>query len=501
LAFVGLGIGGIYIVWTQFLNAKPAPGSGTQNVALSTTPTDSGDTKAADEDDPTDKGSEADKTGGTDAGGATTGQGADSDTTGGSGSGGTASPDGAGSDHSDSGGTTVPPGSDPPNNEGGATTGTTTDPNPGPNDGGSKPPDPSTNPDPPSNPDPPTNPEPPPPVSPFEGLPTAVDLPPLKSGQAAGAALLAQDLVPLRLPPSTEMSAQLEGGETASRGAYAFSLRREEAGDARKWQVNLTSGSGASASEAPVARLTVTDDALQFEWLEAAESETAANYLRNCVLQLQSGDFTHALALRTPVTFDELAVSLDRASSKTDAAIEWMPDPKAIQIEIVELRGELPPYRFDPKQTLEAARDTTWVYFGPPEKESVLGLKIESRISRTVRVDAVPYFKVASEPTVTRFSSAEAAKVSGNLSVALQRMQARKTQYDQLPEPQKTANAAAAMLLDQQIATAQTALVQLADLQTHYEVIGDSCRIGMRVYHVVGETKIELAHTAAAPPP
>jgi hypothetical protein len=90
---------------------------------------------------------------------------------------------------------------------------------------------------------------------------------------------------------------------------------------------------------------------------------------------------------------------------------------------------------------------------------------------------------------VTRFSSAEAAKVSGNLSVALQRMQARKTQYDQLPEPQKTANAAAAMLLDQQIATAQTALVQLADLQTHYEVIGDSCRIGLRVFHVAGETK------------
>jgi len=489
LVFVGLGAGGIYIVWTQFLNAQPAPGSGTQNVALNTMQADSGDQGSADTNDSADKGSESDRTGGGGAGETTTDKGADTQPTGDSGSGDSTPPDGSGTDDSSNGGPAVPPENIPPDNGGTSTP----DPDPGPTNPETTPPVPP--------PDPPTDPEPPPPVSPFEGLPTAVALPPLKSGQTPDAELPAQELVPLRLAPSAVLSAQIEGGETASRGAYAFSLRREEEGDTRSWQVILTSGSGASASAAAVARLAATDDALQFEWLEAAESETAANYLRNCILRLRSDEFTHALALRTPVTFDELAVSLDRALSKSDVTIEWLPDPKAIQIEIVELQSELLPYRFDPKQTLEAARDATWIYLGPPEKDSVLGLKIDSRVSRTVRVEAAPYFKVASEPKEIRFSPAEAKKVSAKLTIALPQMQARKTQYDQLPEPQKTANQANAMLLDQQIATAQTALIQLADLQTYYEEIGDSCRVRLRVFFLAGETQVELAHTAGAPPP
>lgn len=77
------------------------------------------------------------------------------------------------------------------------------------------------------------------------------------------------------------------------------------------------------------------DGSLQFTWSKRVSKHSPANALRNCILQVSSGDTAKEIALREPVEFTiQLTEEAYRQKIKTDA--DWLPQAAFIGVEVAK---------------------------------------------------------------------------------------------------------------------------------------------------------------------
>lgn len=192
---------------------------------------------------------------------------------------------------------------------------------------------------PPGQPTAPPPAKPGPPADPFRDFPRAVDLPPVADKDATGpGGLSATSLAPLYAAPDAPCEIAMFGKEGTSKGARRLVLTAS--GDEKKpgWTVRMHSGPAKEAAPADVARLGRTNDALTFQWLDGASTPAAAA-LRNGLLEVRLGTQSRTLALRKPVLAEPIVFDLHRASTTLAMALDSMPDPSHLRLQVVKLEG------------------------------------------------------------------------------------------------------------------------------------------------------------------
>ncbi|MGB6045849.1 MAG: hypothetical protein WBF93_22025, partial [Pirellulales bacterium] len=116
--------------------------------------------------------------------------------------------------------------------------------------------------------------------------------------------------------------------------AGRFAIRKT---DDRHWQVDFEPPSG---EPTPTAILDQDEKGLTFRWAPVENRSRQANYLRNCVLLLNSGTHNHPLALREPTSVPHLEIKSGAWRPKA-TRIQWPPTDAAIGVEITGVDGKL----------------------------------------------------------------------------------------------------------------------------------------------------------------
>jgi outer membrane biosynthesis protein TonB len=196
----------------------------------------------------------------------------------------------------------------------------------------------------PSKPEPakqPAKPQPAPaPADPFKDFPKAVDLPPIARGDGAEKPPTAGvALTHVRAPAEVPWVLNLVGSDHALK-SRRFAIQSQDSPDQKAaWLVQL----GAPArtdGEAPakVARFWRDQEALMFQWLDGAAS-VPADSLRNCALEVRAGGSPRTLALRKPQQVEPIAIDLLRPAVVSNVAVDWLPDPAHLRLEITRVEG------------------------------------------------------------------------------------------------------------------------------------------------------------------
>jgi hypothetical protein len=230
-------------------------------------------------------------------------------------------------------------------------------------------------------PGPPTAPspaKPAPPADPFRDFPRAVDLPPVaEKGQPGEPRLGASPLAPLYAAPDAPCEVSLLGRETPLKGARRLTLTAN--GENKPgWIVRMQSSPAKEASQADVARLERTQDALTFQWLDGA-STAAAAALRNSLLEVRLGTQSRTLALRKPVVAEPIVFDLQRASTTVAMALDSMPDPSHLRLHVVKIEGR-DGYLLEPAEPI-SSRTPARLVFPRKTRQGVEVAGVEYRLA------------------------------------------------------------------------------------------------------------------------
>jgi hypothetical protein len=294
--------------------------------------------------------------------------------------------------------------------------------------------------------------------------------------------------------------ARLLGGETAcGKTKVRFTVDAANGGTAlRDWEVKVANAS-TPENTTVIATLSAKNDQLSFQWTADAAKQATAAYLTNCALELTAGNGREVVALRQPVTVEPILMAFEKRSPPTKIAVEWLPDPKQLMFEIVNVESTAPKVKFDNKD-LAADKDKTFFWMGNVETEMPLGMKLDTSISggKFVQVLTTPQFRLEGMPAPASFAKKELTTVKGTIDLGLQKgnfmLQASsqekdakkkgeyKTQADAMLEPAQKANTQ----FEQMLALAK-------DLQT-------GGKIHYRVYLNAEEAKVILADSGGTAP-
>ena len=249
---------------------------------------------------------------------------------------------------------------------------------------------------PPEPPKPATDAKPPPTTAPatvdkdaWRDLPAAVALAVPASTDAGQRVALGQ----VHLSPGQPCSLKLLGGEDACRGSQAIVLRAVSGETVeRHWGIAVRGSENGSETE--IARLAVGDDGtLGLEWQPAAVTHPAAPQLANCVLSLESAGESHRMLLREAAQVDELVVDLEKPTHEGEWKLEAVPNAEAVKVEFLGLGGLK--YSVEPAGPAPAEKGEVWVQI--EDGGTLLLLRVETRLTRSFRVDITPHIRLTPE--------------------------------------------------------------------------------------------------------
>lgn len=199
-------------------------------------------------------------------------------------------------------------------------------------------PDPKPETKPPPAPAPPAN-----PAEVMKNFPKVFDLPEIDEESASKPKPIGRVLSTIDL--------QLYGGTTASKTNRPFVLAREDADGKPNWVVSLQPAARAKDAEpVPVARFYVENDMLTFQWTADEENAKQANFLRNCVVEVNSGG-TRSLPLRAPKQALPLTIDFVKGANET-TELGSLPNLTLLHVEVtsVQYGGQATqPFTLEPK--------------------------------------------------------------------------------------------------------------------------------------------------------
>ena len=173
----------------------------------------------------------------------------------------------------------------------------------------------------------PKNAEPP---EPFDGFPKFVDLPTTESTDEVILGTLKQSSIHL-------LAMELKTAAGIGKGKTDFSLERNET-TKRQWTLLAKKTPRNKGDAVGQFDFDKPSGQIKFHWLPEAASSRIANYVRNCALKMKLANTSRTLALRSPVILSDLKLTRDKPSAKVESAIEWIPDPKQLTVELLPIK-------------------------------------------------------------------------------------------------------------------------------------------------------------------
>ncbi|HBO45092.1 MAG TPA: hypothetical protein DD670_14415 [Planctomycetaceae bacterium] len=229
-------------------------------------------------------------------------------------------------------------------------------------------------------------------TNPLHGLPGVVDLPPLSQPNDAVVLGATQS------SPREKLQLRLLGGDLAIKGAARFELGPPS--DEPSWVVQLIDE---SESRTDVARVSFRDKKLAFAWIDEAQATPAAN-LKNCILELRSGEYVHLIRLTTPQGTPPLTLALRTGSEQVRLPADEQAKPEATRLVITAVDGLPRSARMKEPVTLTIGQRADVAVFNQH------GCKIELRLEyvlrgQTTHLEANAFSHLSSRDRPSRFST------------------------------------------------------------------------------------------------
>ncbi len=188
-----------------------------------------------------------------------------------------------------------------------------------------------------------------PPEKLFEGFPEIVELPEFATPKEG------EEILPIEIgrvggDPNASWQLILLGGTQAFRKGVQFVLHEISIpGEPPNWLVQLESpGVGGKSQVVPVGKFTREGGRLYFQW-DANAPYPAANYLRNCVLQVRVGSESRYVRLRQPAAVEVPPIELSRGVVHIAINAKWLPAEEFLAWELVGIDGVKEAPEVEPK--------------------------------------------------------------------------------------------------------------------------------------------------------
>lgn len=238
--------------------------------------------------------------------------------------------------------------------------------------------------------------------TPFEEIPSMVDLPTTDFKES----FLIGQLGEADKLTSVELIAQ---PSAFSNGKGGFSIQEI---DKTNWEVKLLNNSGGGET---VARIELTDQSLRFTWMEEVSKKSKANAIRNGILRLNGEDATKDVVLREPVALD-LKLSADAYSSKNNTDATWLPQTSSIRVEVKKPTAPWPNQlflgdgtAFPETYVFDENRTPLIILFSADETKQFLSIVVTPKINRKLSFD-VGVFARGKNTDPVQYKSAKSAE-------------------------------------------------------------------------------------------
>lgn len=337
--------------------------------------------------------------------------------------------------------------------------------------------------------------------SPFMELPVSVDLPPLnrtvvvKKTVENPVSLFALDGAgdhPLFL--------KLIGGDVAFKDGFNFQLESNssQSGQA-SYDVLLTTPPqrGDAGRKSVIGHLGIASGQIRFHWFAKAMDDDAANYLRNCLLEIRSGNHTALVALRRPVRL--APVTLDDEERRGSSLIElaWAPASERMQVEVLPLDQNFPAHRFvEEKRWLSFPEDVAKINFSVRFSNEMSVLLRTGQAGPKLTLEAGSALALGNYNGFYQFRMVETLRAQAESRVQQLRVQ------QTILEARGASNSRMARrdlraIKDSLVRETDT-MEKMQELHSIAQTIRGKA-IQWRIYHVIGDSEFSLATSTQAP--
>lgn len=343
----------------------------------------------------------------------------------------------------------------------------------------------------------------PPKPRPFEGLPAAVELPPLPQAGSATETLAPAVLGPCRVDDQAILLITLAGGAAATRNPKQSFDLVPQPHNTRQWEILLT-------GEAPqkIATLAVEKGQLTFAWQpDAGTSAGIAPLLSNCALILQTGDAQHVMALRKPVLGEPLKIDLDKPGN-----LRWtipdLPPVRQLHLTVTRIEG-IADFRKEPAEGVVPG-NPLMVWVGPKDKPYPLGLRLTSSANnRGVSISFQPQIKLQGHPEprpyrrkdIPLLQQQAAAEVDAATKGLEQAKRDRPSTNPVKGAIEKELIEQRKLLFTEKLTNLTTVIEQLAYIAQFMEATQGEAKLHFRIFYLADEVPIDLLVTETRPPP
>lgn len=166
---------------------------------------------------------------------------------------------------------------------------------------------------------------------PFDEFPIAADLPTTDSTDEVVLAEIQQTSIHL-------LGLEIRSPEGIGKGRTNFDLKRSET-NKQQWSLIAKKTPKSNGDRIGQFDFDKPTGAIKFRWLPAAADSKIANYVRNCVIKLTLANESRTLALRMPLPLPDLKLTREKPFAQLDSAIEWLPNPELIIVELLPTKS------------------------------------------------------------------------------------------------------------------------------------------------------------------
>jgi len=186
----------------------------------------------------------------------------------------------------------------------------------------------------------PAPPKPPQSKDPLAEFPKSVVLPEL-TGERGGGAKPGEPFLlgKIDTPPDAAWQLQLLGGEGVLKGNRKFTLQVKDNSAAKAaWLVQVEGKTPGLQAPAPAAEIYRDGGSLMLRYPQGAEP-AAANFLRNCVLEVRAGGQSRLLMLRPAVPVEPIGADLVKGFTMGHIPLPFLPEAADLRVEVIKVEG------------------------------------------------------------------------------------------------------------------------------------------------------------------
>ena len=289
-----------------------------------------------------------------------------------------------------------------------------------------------------------------------------------------------------------DVSLNLLGADLAIRGAPRFQL--EHIPEEQAWKVQIV-----EAKSIDIAKITLDNTQLQFQWLPEGAAHPKSDHLQNCLLEASVATKVKLLRMREPLLLEPFVIAFSQLKPRQPLKLDALPDLSKVMLKVT-LKGNFEQPTFLPGHTVSADRgvvDIASMAGGYP----LLAFRIETRLKSRPQITFQAMYRLSESDSAPKPFQRTTLQQLTNSAVTAEATRAQLE--EQIPRMPRGGNQnrrerlkmRQRELAQQQLKVLEAGLLRLQGLRGACEVMNEQAEIHFEIYHQIGDEKLVLARS------